>query len=594
MKSLTLILFLFTVSTYSHFIVFENIGQMATAVTYINVKLTLKISEVEEMIVKYGIFLDKYYTQYTNIQKDDTATPEQKVIAKRGEEILYTYKMDFYILKGDFYLVKWLLPVVPNRSRRQLEAIGLVFGFMGTFMGIYNLAQIAHIKSEIKDIKNIQNQIIHGILEISEEQRRIEESVTKLNSLLNSWLTLDPALLGVRIGRMEKVLRGLVNKVRNTFQAAQNHRLSIDFYNADQLNSLYQNLTKTATKNKLVLITEKPLDLFQIETSYFSDGQDLILVLHVPAIAPNSLLKLFKMYPLPIPISSDLAIVPEAKDNILGLTHGKNKMAVHLASTDLLDCKNINKIFLCERHAVLEKQVNSSCLGALYLQDFNSAKELCPLKTLPLTEMLRQLSDNWFLIYSPQPQTAPITCNNGSETQFYIEQGMSKRHLSPGCTAEFNHHLLNTDNSITLENNVQHFDWTWLADLDKIGNIKQQLDNMKQLGFKHPTLAELHNFHDHDIGGINQTWKIVLKVTTITIAIIALLLALICFTNRTVLRNFCACMLFAKENNEIELSDLPPPGQSALHDALRQQDSNRTGYSSNTWNRRSLNNINNL
>ena len=592
MKSLTLIFFLFVVSSNSHFIIFENIGKMASSVTYINVKLTLKISEVEEMIIKYGQFLDKKYTQYVNIRKDMEQPAESRHIAQQGEEIIYTFKLDYHNLKDDFNLVRWLLPVEPNRSRRQLAEIGLAFGFMGTFMGVYNTIQIHLLEAKIDNMKGNIDKIVQGVLKISDEQLRVEESMVWLDSRFNAWITLDPALLAIRIGRMEKVLRNLVTRVRNTFSMAQAHRFSIDFYQAEDLTKLYENIANLAKKNKLELITEKPLDLFQIETSYFSDGKDLQLVLHVPAVAPNSLLKLYKMYPLPIPISTDLAMIPQVTDNVLGLTHGPNKLAAHLSSTDLLDCKNINKIFLCERHAVLEKQINSSCLGALYLQDFDSAKQLCPLHTEPITEIVRQLADNWFLIYSPKPQTAQITCSNGTESQFYIQEGMSKRHLSSGCKAEFINHILNTDNSITLENNIQHFDWTWLADLDKIDDIKQQLDEMHKLGFKHPTLSELHNFNDHNIGGINQTWKIVLKVITITIVSIALLLVLICFTNRTVLRHFCACMLFAKDQPEdTELTDLPPQGHSAIHDALRQQNSTTTSrpdYRSNTWNRRSL------
>ena len=217
MKSLTLIFFLFVVSSNSHFIIFENIGKMASSVTYINVKLTLKISEVEEMIKKYGQFLDKKYTQYVNIRKDMEQPAESRHIAQQGEEIIYTFKLDYHNLKDDFNLVRWLLPVEPNRSRRQLAAIGLAFGFMGTFMGVYNTIQIHLLEAKIDNMKGNIDKIVQGVLKISDEQLRVEESMVWLDSRFNAWITLDPALLAIRIGRMEKVLRNLVTRVRNTF-----------------------------------------------------------------------------------------------------------------------------------------------------------------------------------------------------------------------------------------------------------------------------------------------------------------------------------------------------------------------------------------
>jgi len=561
MKSIFLMWFITTV--YSHYIVFENIGQMASSVTYINVKVTLKVTEVEKMIIKYKDYVQKLYVDITKIQTktDSDIHAETLIIAKQAEEIAYTFMLDSRTLQNDFNLVRWLLPTPPPREERFLEMFGLGLGIMGTFLGVYNTAQISQINSQLGKVEQNQNKIVQSLISTQTEQQHIQDTIKFIDSITSQWRKLNPPLIGVRLARMEKLIQRLIHKITHTFQMAQAHKLAIDFMSADDLNKLYQQIKKKADQHKLSLITTKPLDLFQLEISYFSDGQDLHLLLHVPAVAKDSLLRLFKMHPLPLPINNQQALIPHVTDNVLGLTHGENKLAAHLSSTDLLDCKQINKVFLCERHGILNKHINSSCMGALYQQNFQSAADLCPLITKPLEETLHQLADNWFLIYSIKPQTAPISCNNGTESQFYLPAGISRNHLSPGCKANFNNHILLTDNSITLENNIQHFDWTWMTDFSMFDNITDHLMQMHDFGFTHPTLSEIHHFESHSNLGFSNIWHKATIYISLTLAIILAIFLLICCTNKYIFKRFMACMLFSskylpqEEPTDIELAE---------------------------------------
>jgi len=562
MKCFTILLFLLVTTAYSHFIVFENIGQMASAVTYLQVKLTLKVSDSEKVLYEYKNYLESLYKQFVDLQKNPEINAgmhgEAKALAKQCEEMVYTYMMDSRNLRDEFNVVKWLLPSETNRHERFIGELALAIGAMGTFMGIYSVAQINQLKTTLADTQFAQDRIIETLIKTDDEQNKIKETITFLDRLTKDWKNLNAGLYGARINRMEKIVHRLITKTTNTFQMAQNHRLAIDFLDAEELTALYQMITKKANELQLTLLTSKPLDLFQLEISYFSDGKDLHLMLHIPAVARDSLLKLFKMHPFPLPINTKMALLPKVDHNIIGLTHGHNKLAAHLSSTDLLDCKTINKVFLCERHAVLHRHINASCMGALYLQNAESAAELCPLTTTPLQEIVYQLAENWFIIYSPKPQTAQITCTNGTESQFYLSEGISKRHLSPGCRADFINNVLLTDSSITLENSVQHFDWSWMADFTKFENITDHLRDMHELGISTPTINELSHFITHTTRGVNHNWHIATIIISISLLSIIIVLTLICCTNRTVLRNFLGCMLFKKNNplEETEMNEL--------------------------------------
>ena len=73
-------------------------------------------------------------------------------------------------------------------------------------------------------------------------------------------------------------------------QQAQHRRLIIYLLPLAQLQLLYNKLKLQAKENGCTLLPSKPSDLFQIEKSYFHDGQDVHLLLHVPMVPEDNLL----------------------------------------------------------------------------------------------------------------------------------------------------------------------------------------------------------------------------------------------------------------------------------------------------------------
>ncbi len=58
---------------------------------------------------------------------------------------------------------------------------------------------------------------------------------------------------------------------------------------------------------------------------------------------------------------------------------------------DSLACLRTVK-HLCERHGVLRRQLNTTCLGSLYIQDFDGAMTLCEMRIVEHTETVLQNS----------------------------------------------------------------------------------------------------------------------------------------------------------------------------------------------------------
>jgi hypothetical protein len=112
----------------------------------------------------------------------------------------------------------------------------------------------------------------------------------------NTWVNyfaLDHARLQLHF-HLQKLVRGL--------QAAHLRRLSVDLLDSKQLchtvdlldskqlRHIFDTAAKQANAHNYQLMLEHPSDLFQTETSYIHNGQDVNLILHVLVAPPDSIL----------------------------------------------------------------------------------------------------------------------------------------------------------------------------------------------------------------------------------------------------------------------------------------------------------------
>ncbi len=186
----------------------------------------------------------------------------------------------------------------------------------------------------------------------------------------------NPGYTSARLSQIESQIKIRLNIAIHTIH----RRLAVDFLSAEQLNILFVKLNKQAAQNGCQLLIHHRSDLFQLETSYFFDGADVHLLLHVPMVPTDSLLRLFKLHPFPFPLSGSHVLVPSLREDILAILSGFKRYSAQFSTTDLLGCHMVNNIYLCERHGVLNSNLNSTCLVALYMQDYDTIKRFYALE----------------------------------------------------------------------------------------------------------------------------------------------------------------------------------------------------------------------
>ena len=336
---------------------------------------------------------------------------------------------------------------------------GIIGGVFGTFMGLFNMGQMSRLKNELAGIAYRQNRIIEVIQDHEHQLIAMGAALTEIQMVIKIANTVRMPVIETQLNRGLSVIRASLDQLTHAVQQAHHHRLAIDFLDPVSLEDLYSNLESQAAAAQYSLLTNHPSDLFQLEVSYMFDGKDIVLFLHVPMVQRQALLTLYKLKPFPIPFSKEMALLPKASSSLLALTRSEPRGMMQIEQGNLVDCHQVNHVYICERQGVYKKDIKSHCLGALFEQDIPLAQNICDLELVPYQEAVLQLKNNWFLIYSPYMFTTYIECRNASMAAQHISEGVNQIFIDPSCRASLKNHTLISDFSLKLDSDITYFPW---------------------------------------------------------------------------------------------------------------------------------------
>ena len=280
-------------------------------------------------------------------------------------------------------------------------------------------------------------------------------------------------------------------------QTLHDKKLAVDFLTHDQLVALYNAVNTTATNEGYTLLPKQISDLFQIEASYLRHERDIVIILHVPCVNKDEIMKVYRHLPFPIPIpkqilhhdmtirqsmlsnqlsnndfneffnQSDLSFpaVEEAlfitdKNDLIAI--GKNDAFKVISQVELAACIQKGHIYLCDKHQVLGNDIEDSCLESLYIRSEIGVQKHCNFDRRPVTELVYQINDFDHLVYSPNPKVYTMYCKNGTRQVFHLEKA-SKIHIDENCHIKLAKHTIKSDNSINLHANPLTFSWAFDA-----------------------------------------------------------------------------------------------------------------------------------
>jgi hypothetical protein len=144
-----------------------------------------------------------------------------------------------------------------------------------------------------------------------------------------------------------------LQKLTWVLQAAHLRWLLVDLLDGTQLRLIFDTAARKTKTHHYQLMLRHPSNLFQIETSYVHNGQDVNLFLHVPMAPANSILRLFQLHPFPLPLTESHFLMTDQANQILTISSGIDRLSVEMSVANLMSCHWINLAYLCERHSIM-------------------------------------------------------------------------------------------------------------------------------------------------------------------------------------------------------------------------------------------------
>jgi hypothetical protein len=353
-----------------------------------------------------------------------------------------------------------------NRKKRLTGLIALPIAVAASAMGIYNSAQIEYLKGQLTEIKDSTGSLCTMVDNHENIIQALEAGMNMLATYMIQLFEQNPSLLDARFSRIENQMGDRIRQSTHALQAAQHRRLAVDLVSPNQVQTMFNRLNARAAEFNCELLVRFPSDLLQLKVSMLFKGEDAHLFLHVLIRPKESVLRMFRLHPVPLPLYQDHFLIPYVKKDVLAVSSTDQRLHMQLSSIDLTGCPRMNQLFLCNQFGVLSQKFNRTCLGTLYMQDFKSAQEICNFNIEPVSEKVYPLRKNRFLVYLPKTMTVPVKCVNGTKTEKNLGAESQTFILSTGCEAQLAKHLVLSDWNIRMSAKVLHFIWNWVpADL---------------------------------------------------------------------------------------------------------------------------------
>jgi hypothetical protein len=197
------------------------------------------------------------------------------------------------ILRNAITSLKTSLPPV-DKAARDKRSVGLIIGstilsgVFGTLMSWFTHRCLNNLCDQISEVRNEQHRLLQNqqvtLAQLDTLEKVLREVIIEMERQDNTWVnyfTLDHARIQLHF-HLQKLVRSL--------QAAHLRRLSVDLLDSKQLRHIFDLAALQAKTHNYQLMLQHPSDLFQIETSYVHNGQDVNLILHVPMAPVDSIL----------------------------------------------------------------------------------------------------------------------------------------------------------------------------------------------------------------------------------------------------------------------------------------------------------------
>ena len=442
------------VDSNQHSVVFKPTGTFSARTTYLNVRFPVYFQPILDTMQ----YFKEKILHFPETEKMGAFYGAIRMIQKQFGATLGLTQQQF---KG----VVSTLPqyqVTPNHKSERF--IGFLLGICGMAMAGAETIQIQHLDARIAKGEK-ETMLLKDITHLHENHlKNLDAKVSFHDQLFRDMIHHNPATFVSTFSAVQRELENKVQMATSLIAHAQAHRLAPGVFNKEALDSVVQYTKKLAKEQQLENFIHHTSDLYQLETSYLynPENKTFSIILHIPLVQKENLLKMYKFVPLPLntQLTSNHSLMPDVGNRDIIAVRGTEAYKV-LSHSDLHKCLKMGNTHFCRNSNVLSTNMKATCLSSIFMADTLSAREQCKFQVRPRQEAVFETAHNQFIIYTNQTMEIQEVCDTTRKTHT-VSSGETVK-VGPGCRIKTKEHLLVADleETFSVEDKEATKSWAW-------------------------------------------------------------------------------------------------------------------------------------
>ena len=276
-----------------------------------------------------------------------------------------------------------------------------------------------------------------------EHIRKLDDQIKKMQNVIIG--NVKQSLIfaeATTIAIMARVLSDHVRKIQRGLYQLSLNKLDPSLVRFSAARDSVKKITELAATKGYTIGIAAAIDIFQVETSFLSDGTNIYVFTNIPLVRNNAVIDIFRYQSAPLNlINEKTQVIIKPEEDIIAISNDRATYETFKQS-HLNACKKLHDSYICDGRSIQKKQSHKQCLYALYMKSQNAIVENCEMITKAPEEFVVQTGIGKFYLYSPISQRIYANCDDSKQT---LElQGFKTLSLPEGCTVTTNNHVIQT------------------------------------------------------------------------------------------------------------------------------------------------------
>ena len=456
MKSLLLMLLLM-ISTSEGTIYFQNIGLLHPSPSFGHVHFVVDT----HIIANHMTEIKKAIIRIRQVVK----TNAHPSVQTRADNFLKRAHIDIETVMTEFSDLQTIIQGTNPDTHRVKRFLGLLLAMGSLTMSLFNQAEILHLQGTVSDIATRQQHIVDILQEHEIDIHKLKHDVISISegfTSLSNVVSADHAYSLIHDAENEITMA--MSEIRRTLSCMQgglqqllNNRVPLCFLDTTQMRTSIRNLARRADIHNLEVLDPHIAAFLQYETSLLMTNGKMHIYTHVPLIDKKTSLDLMRFNNAPLRMSKEAAVQLAPSETILAI--GRDGIHLTLTENSLERFLKYGQQYIGNAALTLNRQINSTCLGTIYSQNFEQMRIRCPLKFLKTSESFTRLAPNEFIFYTSEPQTIQLVCDRKT-THIAVEHTHHFK-MPSDCQISSKSQVIHTGHDIVMEEMIRQWPTNW-------------------------------------------------------------------------------------------------------------------------------------